>query len=79
MAFAPDNRFDESWFHAVASCRGANRAVLAAFEPVLPPPVRNGASHEQQDQNRKQPTPFHAVYVAHTGRRVESHKRRQGQ
>jgi DEAD/DEAH box helicase domain-containing protein len=75
MAFAPDNRFDQGRFYTVASGRSADRAVLASFETALPPPVRSGASHEEQDQDRAQPTPFHAVFLPYTERHVERRER----
>jgi hypothetical protein len=51
MAFAPDDRFDQGRFHAIPSRRDADRAVLASFEPALPPPIRNGASQDEQKQD----------------------------
>jgi hypothetical protein len=41
----------------------------------LPPPIRNRATHEEQDHNQKQPTPLHPVFLTHTGRRVERRER----
>jgi RNase_H superfamily len=45
------------------------------FETALPPPVRSGASHEEEDHNWAQPTQFHAVFLAHPERRVERRER----
>ena len=54
MALAPNDGLNEGRFHTVTPGGRANRAILAAFQPALPPPVRDGAScekHEEQNQD----------------------------
>src|ERR1035437_7754788 len=76
MAFAPDDGLNQGRLHPVASRRGPNRDNLGPFKTALPPPVRREAACEEQDQNRAQPAPFHAAFLAHSGHRVERYKRR---